>query len=32
MTTVDLIDFNTVGGHRASAIVLEAALRRYAPS
>ena len=32
MTTVDLIYFNAGGGHRASALALEAVLRRQAPS
>lgn len=32
MTTVDLIYFNAGGGHRASALALEEALRRQAPS
>ena len=30
--TIDLIYFNAGGGHRASALALEAALRRQAPS
>ncbi|MER2552312.1 MAG: glycosyltransferase [Thauera sp.] len=32
MSTIDLIYFNAGGGHRASALALEAALRRHAPS
>lgn len=32
MTTVNLIYFNAGGGHRASALALEAALRRQAPA
>jgi tRNA G37 N-methylase TrmD len=32
MTTIDLIYFNAGGGHRASALALEAALQGYAPS
>ena len=31
-TTVDLIYFNAGGGHRASALALEAALQRQRPS
>jgi hypothetical protein len=32
MTTIDLIYFNAGGGHRASALALEAALQGHAPS